>query len=69
MPRYSADFKNKNSNKLWTKSFRSKESCFRAIKGITSKTNNISLGVASSKGYKFGKININWNTKYGGNKK
>jgi hypothetical protein len=40
MPRYSAVFVNGRTKKIWTKSFRSKDSLTKAVMGITMKTNN-----------------------------
>ena len=40
MPRYSTVFVNNKTKKIWTKSFRSKDSLLRAVVGILKKTNN-----------------------------
>lgn len=40
MKRVSVLFKNYNSGKVWTKSFRSKTTAKRAVKGILSRGNN-----------------------------
>jgi len=40
MPRYSTLFVNSRTKKIWTKSFRSKDSLMRAVAGILKKTNN-----------------------------
>ena len=67
--RYSALFVNNKTKKIWTKSFRSKTSLAKAVKGIVKKTNNQvktktgwtknptslrSFMVEKSKGFKYG---------------
>ena len=65
MARVTITFLNKNSNNLWTKSFRSEKSSVKAIKGIQSKTNNMLWDRKKSKGFKFGTGIKQKNLQYG----